>query len=100
MAQLRDSQTSAFVAEGTPLEMATLASKVGFDKVIFDDVGVDFDPQTVLDAHVELIDNIPDDASDEYVAGVAEMDKLPPDAVSEANAAIQSAHEAVENAQV
>lgn len=91
MAQLRDKQTSHLIAEGTPLEMATLASKVGFDEVVFDDVGEHFDPQTVLDAHAAVVDNIPSDAPDEYKQQVAGADKLERGAIKAANDAIAAA---------
>lgn len=51
MAQLRDAQTSELIAEGTPLEVAIVARRIGFDEVLFDDVGENFDPAATLDAY-------------------------------------------------
>lgn len=45
MAQLRDARTSELLATGTPLEVATCAADM--TEVIFDDVGVAFDPAAV-----------------------------------------------------
>jgi hypothetical protein len=98
MAQLRDKNTSAFIAEGTPLEMATLASKIGFDEILFDDVTPNFDPQAVLDAHKVHVESIPSEASDEYKAKVAAEGKLRRGALKAAQQSIQDARDAVENA--
>lgn len=96
MAQLRDKQTSQFIFDGTPLEVATLASKIGFDEVIFDDVTLDFDPQAVIALHAATLDAIPSDADEAYVAQVNAADKLPRGAIKDAQAAIQAARDAVE----
>lgn len=55
MAQLRDVKTSECVFEGTPYEVALMAEKVGKKEVIFDDVGLGFDPQSVIDAERERL---------------------------------------------
>lgn len=47
MAQLRDKLTSALLAEGTPEEMVLLANEIGMDEILFDDVGLRFDPDAV-----------------------------------------------------
>jgi hypothetical protein len=100
MAQLRDKQTSAFIAEGTPLQIATLASKVGFNEVIFDDVGGDFDPQAVIDRHAAHVAALAEDdtISDEYKQSVADEAKLQRGAITAAQQSIQDARDAVENA--
>jgi hypothetical protein len=58
MAQLRDKITSELLAEGTPLEVALVAELIGFDEIIFDDVGQAFDPAAVLAGHRESIANL------------------------------------------
>lgn len=50
MAQLRCAQTSEFLAEGTPLQMAELGERFDGRDVTFDDVGEDFSPAAVLKA--------------------------------------------------
>lgn len=51
MAQLRDAQTSEIIAEGTPAALVFLADKLGRDDVLFDDVGLGFNPDAVRAAH-------------------------------------------------
>lgn len=51
MAQLRDAQTSEIIAEGTPAALVFLADKLGRDDVLFDGVGLTFDPDALLAAH-------------------------------------------------
>lgn len=48
MAQLRDIETSQVVFQGSVEEAVLLASDIGFDKVLFDDVGTAFDPEAKL----------------------------------------------------
>lgn len=55
MATLRDAQTSECIASGTPLEMVALADELGAAEVLFDDVGLSFDPPAVLTAHTENV---------------------------------------------
>lgn len=55
MATLRDAQTSEFLADGTPLEMVALADELGRDEVLFDNVGLGFDPDAVLTAHHDQV---------------------------------------------
>lgn len=55
MAQLRDAQTSEIMFEGTALECVLLADEIGRDEVLFDDVGIGFDPDAVKKAHVDAI---------------------------------------------
>lgn len=64
MAQLRDAQTSQYLAEGTPIEVALIAEAIGFSEVIFDDVGEGFDAGAVLAAHREHVASLRDLASD------------------------------------
>lgn len=56
MAQLRDARTSEILHEGTPLEVALLAEKIGRDEVLFDDVGEGFDPDAVLEVHTSQVE--------------------------------------------
>lgn len=57
MALLRDKKTSAPLFEGTPLEVVLAAEKVGRDEILFDDVGVEFNPDAVLAANEEEVTN-------------------------------------------
>lgn len=62
MAQLRHAETSALLAEGHPRDLVIVADAIGFDRVVFDDVGPDFDPAAVRDAiarDVEVFDESP-----------------------------------------
>jgi hypothetical protein len=58
VAQLRDKTTSALIVEGTPLEVASVAQDLGFDEVLFDDVGAAFDPLAVIAAHKENVEGL------------------------------------------
>jgi hypothetical protein len=51
MAQLRDAQTSQFIAQGSAHEMVLLANDIGMAEVLFDDVGAAFNPTEVLKAY-------------------------------------------------
>ena len=53
MAQLRDANTSAHLADGTPEELVLVAEQVGRDRVLFDGVGEGFNPDAVLQAYRE-----------------------------------------------
>lgn len=51
MPQLRDAQTSVLLAESPdPRDLAVIAESIGFDRVIFDDVGLAFDPEAAVKA--------------------------------------------------
>lgn len=54
MAQLRDAQTSELIAEGTPIEIVTIAEQIGAQEVLYDGVG-GFDPDAVREAHEQHI---------------------------------------------
>jgi hypothetical protein len=56
MAQLRDARTSDILYEGTPLEVALMAEKLGRDEVLFDDVGGGFDHQATIAAHQDNVE--------------------------------------------
>lgn len=56
MAQLRDASTSALIFEGTPYEVVTRADELGRENVLFDDVGLGFNPDAVLQAYAENAD--------------------------------------------
>jgi hypothetical protein len=56
MAQLRDAQTSALIFEGTPYAVVMMADARGRENVLFDDVGVGFDPDEVLLVYEENAD--------------------------------------------
>lgn len=58
MAQLRCAQTSEIIAEGTPLEIATAAESFDPADVVFDDVGVGFDPAAVRKMRAGEIDGL------------------------------------------
>lgn len=51
MAQLRDIQTSECIFTGDLSDALVLADAVGFDQVLFDDVGKDFDPEAAWADH-------------------------------------------------
>lgn len=76
MAQLRDSQTSALLYEGTPAQVAALAAEVGASDVLFDDVGLDFDADAILEgaeARVAYLRELgADDEADEAQAQLDE----------------------------
>jgi hypothetical protein len=74
MAQVRDSQTSELLYDGTPAECVALAAEVG--SVLYDDVGLVFDPAAV-EAGAEADGGLPD---------------IPPDDVAEAEQARADAH--------
>lgn len=101
MAQLRDAQTSALIADGTPAELVTIAETMGLNAgvvgpgetaegldAIYDDCGVGFDPAAVLTARDENIAGLksastktatPDDETREsiiaaHTAAVAEVE--------------------------
>lgn len=98
MAQLRDAISSQFLAEGTPLEVALLAQEIGFDEVIFDDVGVGFDPQALIAAHAEVLTNVPEDAPEAYKEQLQDQAEVPAEAVAAATGALADARAAVDNA--
>lgn len=102
MAQLRDSQTSALIAEGTPNELVTIAEAMGLKAgvvpagetaegldAIYDDVGLSFDPDAAQKSRDERIDGLkkastktatPDDTQREsikasHAAAVAEVEE-------------------------
>jgi len=58
MAQLRDARTSELIAEGTPQEVVLLADRLGHDEILFDDVGLNFDPDAVRQAYQENLDGL------------------------------------------
>ncbi len=64
MAQLRDAKTSEIMFEGTPLECVLLADEIGRDEVLFDDVGLAFDPDAVKKSHDDEIDGLTSVAAD------------------------------------
>lgn len=51
MAILRDKTTSAPLWEATPLEVVLAAETVGRSEVVFDDVGMEFNPDATLKAY-------------------------------------------------
>lgn len=51
MPQLRHAETSALLAEADdPLDLALVADSIGLDRVVFDDVGLAFDPVAAVAA--------------------------------------------------
>lgn len=92
MAQLRDARTSEIIAEGTPIELVTIADELGLNAgivdtgdtagtldAIYDDVGLGFDPDTVRQARDENLDGLQTASTPEgeaaYTAAVAEIDQ-------------------------
>lgn len=74
MAQLRDKHTSELIAEGSPVEMVLLADQLGRDEVLFDGVGLQFDPDAVLAAHQQNVEGIRAAAADPNIEFVTEED--------------------------
>ncbi len=62
MSQLRDMQTSELIAEGTPLEIVLVAQRLGPGEVLYDDVGLAFDPAAVLAIYQQSVDGSSDPA--------------------------------------
>lgn len=60
MAQLRDKKTSQIIFEGSALEVAALAEKLGLNEILFDDVGDGFNHKEVLDTHSEEVSSLRD----------------------------------------
>lgn len=56
MAQLRDAKTSELLLEGTPEQVVLAAEERGRGNVLFDDVGLGFDPDAVLRARAERLE--------------------------------------------
>lgn len=77
--QLRDSQTSALLAEGTPLEIATLAAEFADGDVLFDGAG------GVNPAGVSLFDpaEVRSSRADEITRLIAAIDELADEATDE-----------------
>lgn len=86
MAQLRDAQTSELIAEGTPLELVTIAEELGLNtgvvgtgetadgfEALYDGVGLGFDPATVSQARDENLDGL-EAGSDALAAAQTEFD--------------------------
>lgn len=59
MAQLRDRQTSVLIAEGTPIALALIAERIGYDDVLFDDSGAGFDAAAALASHRAWVAALP-----------------------------------------
>lgn len=72
MAQLRDAQTSEIIAEGTPAALVFLAEKIGRDKVLFDNVGLAFDPDALKTAHMAEIAGLKEVADDDPLADLSQ----------------------------
>lgn len=72
MAQLRDKKTSEFIAEGSPVEMVLLADEVGIDEVLFDGVGLRFNPAEVRQEYQDRIDGMKLAAADTEVPHVTD----------------------------
>lgn len=83
MAQLRDKKTSEVIFEGTPVEVASMAQKVGFDEILFDGVSQEFDPSSVLKSFTEETESLKsiaksdeDDLKESAAAKVKDNDEL------------------------
>lgn len=110
MAQLRDAQTSALLAEGTAEEVALAADAMGGDDLIFDDVGIAFDPAAVVAAYRERVTGLAGaleetndaDTRDSLQVAITSARQVEaetvPVIVGEARDALASARDAVERA--
>lgn len=58
MAQVRDAQTGELVFEGSVEAALALANELGTDEVMFDDVGVHFDPEAAWADHEARVANL------------------------------------------
>lgn len=58
MAQLRDSVTSELIADGTPEEVVLIAQELEEGSYLFDDVGLAFNPEAVLEARQGRLDEL------------------------------------------
>lgn len=101
MAQLRDAQTSEIIAEGTPAALVFLAEKLGRENVLFDGVGLGFNPDAVIEAHKAEMKGLKDIRSDDPSADAAQArlrtltkeQKVTKKQVDEINAVTKSARE-------
>lgn len=100
MAQLRDSRTSEFIASGTAEEMVLLADRLGADNVLFDDVGLGFNPDAVREAHESRLQvarayakDQPGDAADALVREAEAPTRRAAAAESEARARARDAQQ-------
>lgn len=64
VAQLRDRETSALLAEGTPHEMVLLAEELGAAEVLYDGVGLAFDPPALRAAEEARLKGLADLVAD------------------------------------
>lgn len=76
MAQLLDARTSELIAEGTPLEVVLIADELGRDEVLFDGVGLGFDPTAVTKAEKERLAGLKDVDAKAHKAALAEHDAI------------------------
>lgn len=87
MVQLRDTQTSELIAEGTPLEIATIAESMAAEDILFDDVGsVGQDGRSLFDPVA-----VRKQAADDLVGHQAALDALPADAWPEDRETLRAA---------
>lgn len=106
MAQLRDAQTSEFLHQGSPTEMVLLAERLGRDQVIFDDVGLSFDPDAVLAEYKAELSGLKLAARDpgtpyvteDHVAGLLSLERAADNKVSEVKQSMREARERSEKA--
>jgi hypothetical protein len=64
VAQLRDRVTSTLLAEGTPHEMVLVADELGAAEVLYDGVGLAFDPDVVRAVEDERLKGLADVVKD------------------------------------
>jgi hypothetical protein len=110
--QLRDAQTSELIAEGTPLEIATLAESMAAEDVLFDDAGpVDKDGRSLFDSaavrrqaeddlagHQATFDALPAKASDEDREALRTVIKERKDRIAAGKAKVAGARQAMQDA--
>lgn len=84
--QVRDAQTSELIAEGTPLEIATLVADMDATEILFDDAGaVDSDGRSLFDPSA-----VRQVRADEIAGLQAALDALPPKAPPEEREALRA----------
>jgi hypothetical protein len=100
MAQLRDAQTSQYMADGSPDEMVLLAEEIGRAEVLFDGVGLAFDPAATLASHRDRViaskrptDGLAAEEKEQVAKDAADLAALAPSAkrVDDAGAAMRGA---------
>ena len=101
MAQLRDSVSSALLFEGSVEACVLLATEIGADEVLYDGVGLDFDPEAVLQARNERRNGweaVMEGSEEELKAWASDALATDDEAVSEALSNLSSVQQTLQEA--